>query len=112
MKYDLNIKHRPGKFIVIIYLLSRVRINKYSVKYEILKNTENVQTFTKEMAIRKIQGKEISECVRVYYKFKDDFNIKDDLVFINLKVVVPSSLRKSILDLFHENHLGIEITKA
>jgi len=56
--------------------------------------------------------KDIPDCVKVYHNKRNDLYVHNDLVFLNDKIVVPVSLRKAMLDLLHENHLGCEKTKS
>lgn len=41
----------------------------------------------------------------------DDLYIYNDLVCMNNKIVIPTSLRKEILQRIHVNHMGIEKSK-
>jgi hypothetical protein len=50
--------------------------------------------------------------VRIFNKFKNDLYVECVLVFVNFKIIVPISLRASMLQLLHESHSGIAKTKA
>lgn len=45
--------------------------------------------------------------LKFYYKLKDSIYLSNNLLFLNKKVVVPTSLRKEMLEKIHESHLGI-----
>lgn len=50
--------------------------------------------------------------VKFYYNLQDRITVQDDLVFLDDKLIVPSSLRNDMLSLIHESHLGIEKCKS
>ncbi|GBN08633.1 hypothetical protein AVEN_20913-1 [Araneus ventricosus] len=49
---------------------------------------------------------------RSYFRFRHELSVEQDLVFLNSRVVVPVSIRKSMLLLLHEAHCGVEKSKA
>ncbi|GBN61737.1 hypothetical protein AVEN_34508-1 [Araneus ventricosus] len=101
---------------------------------------EIVHTLTKQLQMSEIKKKEFKEAtlkdqglkmVRQYWKtgwpssidkvpkearscfrFRHELSVEQDLVFLNSRVVVPVSLRKSMLLLLHEAHCGVEKSKA
>lgn len=54
----------------------------------------------------------IPESINIYVKLKDKIFCDDNLLFMDNKIIVPFKLRKEMLKLIHEGHLGIEKTKA
>ncbi|XP_011859337.1 PREDICTED: uncharacterized protein LOC105556835 [Vollenhovia emeryi] len=54
------------------------------------------------------QKYKIPENIRVYVKLKDKLYMSDNLLFLEHKLVVPSILRKEMLELLHEGHLVCE----
>ncbi len=50
--------------------------------------------------------------VRLYYNLRDKITVEENLVFLDDKLIVPTSLRNFMLGLIHESHLGIEKCKA
>lgn len=46
-----------------------------------------------------------------YFKVKDDITILDNILLRNHQLLIPKSLRKSILDKIHEGHLGMQRCK-
>ncbi|KAG5862025.1 hypothetical protein JTB14_012628 [Gonioctena quinquepunctata] len=46
------------------------------------------------------------------WKISNDISIGEKLLFVNDKLIVPSSLKQKILSLLHENHFGENKTKA
>ncbi|KAF2894626.1 hypothetical protein ILUMI_11547 [Ignelater luminosus] len=55
------------------------------------------------------ENKVSAEC-KLYYKFRDDIYIEDDIVFIGNKVIVPKTLQSFVLQLIHKGHVGIDKT--
>lgn len=53
---------------------------------------------------------DVSEVCKIYYKYRDELSIQDDLVFRNDRVVIPFALRKNMVDRVHVAHTGIEAT--
>ncbi|KAK9731280.1 Integrase zinc binding domain [Popillia japonica] len=53
----------------------------------------------------------VGDSSKFYFRFQDQITLEDDLLFLNYKLIVPSSLRPYILKLLHEPHLGITKTK-
>ncbi|KAF2891123.1 hypothetical protein ILUMI_15050, partial [Ignelater luminosus] len=47
-----------------------------------------------------------------FFKLQDSLFVKDDLIFLQNKLVVPKALRNSMLKKIHIAHFGIEKTKA
>lgn len=56
--------------------------------------------------------RQVPEQVKVFYNKRFDLFVSDGLVFLNDKIVVPYSLRPSMLKLLHSNHFGIDKTKS
>src|SRR5436190_5546137 len=54
----------------------------------------------------------LSPEVKAYYKVKDEISYENGLLFFRNKIIVPSVLRQSMLNLVHESHLGVVKCKA
>lgn len=50
--------------------------------------------------------------MRAFVNVKKSLSIENDLIMLGQRVVIPSSLRKSILEELHKTHLGISKTKS
>nr|XP_022906587.1 uncharacterized protein K02A2.6-like [Onthophagus taurus] len=55
--------------------------------------------------------KDINSKLSTYWKMKNDLMVKEGLVYINDKLLIPTKLRQGILKRLHEPHFGIEKTK-
>ncbi|KAF2884131.1 hypothetical protein ILUMI_22051 [Ignelater luminosus] len=49
--------------------------------------------------------------IKPYFKKRHELTVEQNCLLLGNKVVVPEALRNSILELFHEQHLGIVRTK-
>ena len=49
--------------------------------------------------------------IRQYFQYAGELTVINGLIFRNNRIVVPYKLRKSMLNLIHYNHLGIEKCK-
>lgn len=85
-------------------------------KVEILReHTRNDETFRK-IAEYVVKGwpknkKKIEPDVMPYYKIKGDISILDDILLKDHQILIPRSLRSSILSKIHEGHLGMQRCK-
>ena len=50
----------------------------------------------------------VKESVLAYYDTRDELTVQDSLVFKRPLLVIPGSLRKEMMELVHETHIGIE----
>ena len=50
--------------------------------------------------------------IRPYWNFRDEITIAENLLFKSQKLIVPKSLRKEMLAIIHESHLGINKCKS
>ena len=54
------------------------------------------------------QKSQVSESVLAYYDVRDELTIQDSLVFKGPLLVIPSTLRKEMIELVHATHIGTE----
>ena len=47
-----------------------------------------------------------------YWKVRHNLCAADNLVFLNNRVIIPSSMRQEILKCIHEGHMGIDKCKT
>ncbi|GBO00872.1 hypothetical protein AVEN_226932-1 [Araneus ventricosus] len=120
-------------------LLSR-SFNEKEIQLDDEDMIETVHTLTKQLQMSEIKKREFKEATlkdqglkklqqywetgwpnsidkvpkeaRSYFRFRHELSVEQDLVFLNSRVVVPVSLRKSMLLLLHEAHCGVEKSKA
>ena len=53
----------------------------------------------------------VEDCVKPFYRFKDELCVCDQIIMRNDKVLIPQVLKKLLLELAHENHQGMTRTK-
>lgn len=138
--YDLVIKYKPGKDLLLADALSRNNI-KSSYEFDKLECEIDAHvdmiisnlSFSKDkLNLFKQATQQDTELTTIknyiengwpnrdkmpynlkcYYPIKDELFVIDNLVFKNANVVVPLALRKEMLELIHYNHLGIEKCKS
>ncbi|XP_055911526.1 uncharacterized protein K02A2.6-like [Eupeodes corollae] len=134
--YDLQVVYKPGKYMYTADTLSRaplsektltefdndltlhcnLLISMLSVSQERLQKikeaSNNDDIFSKVKKYIKIgwpndKKSVIKECMP-YYKIKDELHVIDDILLKSNRIVISSSMRKEVLKLIHEGHLGIQ----
>lgn len=134
--YDLKIVYKPGKYLYIADTLSRcpLKINALTDTHEeislhcnFLKSHleipfSNVNEIVEESKSDEIfimiksyvkdgwpkHKKLVNKEVMPYFKIKDEIHIIDDILLKNNQVLIPTKLRKTILNSIHESHMGIQ----
>lgn len=135
--YDLNVCFTPGSQLHIADFLSRAPITENVLvsgntdvkvvhslasqapvsdakKEEFRKATEN-DSILKEVKHYVLNhwpefGK-LPPHLKHYYRLKQNIKVDEGLLFLNKKIIVPNSLKHSMLHLIHEGHLGINKCK-
>ena len=51
---------------------------------------------------------ETPEPLRAYFDFRDELTVQNELVFKGERLVVPAALRKELMAMIHDSHIGIE----
>lgn len=136
-KYDLEIKYKPGKELLLADALSRNYLTVETQKdaeveaqvFLLLESfpisIEKKQEFQKvtheddemQMLIKYIQegwpneSQKIPNVLRPYHTFADELCVINGLIFKGDRIVVPRKLRKDLLNKIHYCHLGVEKCK-
>ncbi|PIK33923.1 hypothetical protein BSL78_29258 [Apostichopus japonicus] len=134
-KYDVVIKYRPGKELLIADTLSRAYLNQTGDD-KLCEETEafvhmltanlpmtdqkllEFQNATKEVVclqnlLKLVQSgwpenrSEVIANVRSYWEYQGELHYADGLLFRGERLIVPQSLRKQMLSKIHEGHLGV-----
>lgn len=132
-KYDLQVIFKPGKDLTIADTLSRANlkeeyqdnldletqictiINKIKITDERLQElVEETKKDEELQIIRKYieegwpaDKKKIPDCVKSYYKYRNEMTQGRGLIFKGRKILIPRSLRKFMLLKIHTGHFGI-----
>lgn len=131
-KYDLTFEFKPGKHLIVADTLSRaslenivsttekdVQIHVDTIKahmpvsttkwVEIAKETKKDEQLRRVMDMIHMPGDKIME--NPFQHFKDELSVLDGVLLKGTRIVVPISMKKQMLKLVHEGHLGIEKCK-
>lgn len=134
LKYDLDVKYVPGKYLHVSDHLSRSYLKDETGKlnnsldhvvHSVNVSEEKLKEFRKftqednlliELSKLYFNGwpndkSKLTDALKYYWKFKDNLYVDDGIVFIDENIFVPIQLRKSMLKLLHESHFGITKTK-
>lgn len=136
LRYQIDLKYVPGKFLYVADLLSRYydkddQTSEIEDLNEVVVHSLNMsdskikefQTETeRDPVLRELKStviagwpsdkKKLNELVKPYFKLQDDIFLENELLFLNSRIMVPKSLQRMVLDLLHQSHLGIEKTKS
>lgn len=137
--YNINVQYLPGKKMFIADFLSRDFIDNFGIEdksvndYVHIINTKKVEFSDeklKEFQLETLSDPILSKILdyynsnwpsdksklpnldelRYFWNSRNDITINDGLVYINDKIIVPFKLRRLILSILHETHLGINKT--
>lgn len=125
--YDYEIRYKKGSEMGNADGLSRLplkeetKIQSFRISYFDSENSplkfEEIQRHTESdedlVAVRRylmfgwpLNGV-VSETLKPYFNKRNSLAIENNCVFYGSRVVVPESLKKNVLKVLHENHLGI-----
>ena len=138
LKYKIKLEYLPGKQMFMADQLSRSYLPKHTTDGEYA--TEIVHSLVKHLPMsekRKLQflseteadeelktlkslylngwpdhKKQVPELVKWAWPNRDDFYVDSGLMFYNQRLCVPVKLKKDILSLLHQAHLGRDKTVA
>ena len=129
--YDVSIKYRPGKEMVLADSLSRLspipdkEIHLEQSIYAVQFTDDKLQQLKLESesdpevtAIRNIiiegwpdSAKQLPKNLREFWSCKDELSVEDGLVLKGERVLIPTAMRSYILRNIHAGHQGMEKCK-
>ena len=132
--YDVTIKYRPGKQVLVADALSRlspeeeipipdlnVEIHDVCLQFssECLQRIRAETAKDPELSALKevvyngwpTTVRELPSLIRPYWTFREELSIEDSLIFKGHRIVVPQALQGEILSKLHTSHQGIGKTK-
>lgn len=141
MKYDYDVEYVPGKEFYCPDALSRSPLDEgQNDKDIILTNVSIIDSITNEFNILskfsttdfglQQEQDEVLKTVKsyvlngwpskqdclekclIYYKFKDDFAVIDEILTYQDRIVIPENLRNKCLKDLHSGHFGLRRCKA
>lgn len=133
LKYNLEFKYLKGRFMHIADLLSRSYLDEndddQSYMFEVIhciglanylqctdeQKQELTSETSKDIELSQLidftqngwPSKNIPDTLKHFYKFRENITIDQQLLFMNDRLIVPKSLRLTILKKMHEGHLGM-----
>lgn len=136
MKYSLNVTYLKGSLLYVADYLSRAFLDEVEAdtaeeevivhviakyipvsqerKLEFQKETQRDVTLNKvfQYVTTEWPNKKLSHELEKYRKLGHELSTGENLLFLNERLIVPSTMRVRMLKLLHENHFGIAKTKA
>ena len=130
--YDLTIRYRPGKEVLLADALSRLSprergpvkgmdvqihlVQFSSDKMRELRDATNKDSELSALRETIIAGwpelqKEVPSVLKPYWPYRDELSVENGLVMKSDRVVIPKCLQPSILSTIHSAHQGIEKCK-
>lgn len=136
-KYDLTVRYKPGKQLLLADALSRSHLEETSNTNELLEahvcmimenlpiSIERKEEFVKETQndpemklLTKfivngwpLDKTKLPDLIKPYHTFNDELAVIEGLIFKGERLVVPRKLRKIVLNKIHYCHLGIQKCK-
>lgn len=133
LNFDIQLEYAPGKTIHIADYLSRYSMkneeeeettlneNVLSInvsddkKKEFQEETQNDSTLKVLKEYCKngwpINKSKCAENAKFFFKMRNDIYLEDDILFFNEQIIIPTNMRKNILEQLHASHFGINKTK-
>ncbi|XP_055923337.1 uncharacterized protein K02A2.6-like [Eupeodes corollae] len=116
--YDLQVVYKPGKYMYTADTLSRAPLSEKTLTEFDNDLTLHCNLLISMLSVSQERLQKIKEASNnddilskecmTYYKIKDDLHVIDDILLKSNRIVIPSSMRKEVLKLIHEGHLGIQ----
>lgn len=133
--YDIELRYLPGKKMFLADLLSRNYlpekyneeinmegvvhcINRYDNNYSQLYNVKNA-TINDPILSKVVEyctigwpnKNKLDVSLRHYYNMKNELLVENGILYFDNRIVIPTELRKTMLNLLHESHQGITKTR-
>ena len=127
--YDLNVKYRQGKEMYLPDTLSRAYLpdndpeaNDFNEvnAIDFLSVSRDKYTEIQECSLRELDHlrtvilngwpdtrKELPINLRPYWDSRSELAVSDGIIYKGMRILVPSSLQKRMLNIIHKSHLGI-----
>ena len=137
-KYDFNLEYAPGKTMVVSDALSRAYINDNTTEipeaqliHQVI-STFQLLPISKSRLVQLQQETsldpvlqqlinytlhgwpekfKISQALKPYYNIRSEIVFHENLLLKGQRIIVPSSLRKTMKEIIHQGHSGIERCK-
>lgn len=111
--YDIYGINKAFEQIDEVNSLDTIRVRDTTIaRIRSATNEDEVMQKLKELIINgwPENKSELIESVKCYWSFREELVILEDIIMKGERILIPSSLRKEILDRLHSSHTGIEYT--
>lgn len=138
LKYSLNVKYLPGKFMYVADNLSRSYLQDPVIDdpemFQIVhtltshlpmseaRKKQFVDATEKDEVLKTIKGyylngwpvhkSKVPNAVLPYWKLRSDISYEQGILFLSERIIVPIALQSAMLAQLHEGHLGRDKTIA
>ena len=129
--YDMKIKYRPGKELLLADALSRIQPRQgetinlektiHCVRWSVEKLDDvrrQTDTDAELQPLREVvtrgwpeDAKMLPKCLRSYWSIKDFLAVEDGILMKGQRLMIPKCLQREVLDRLHVSHQGIEKTR-
>lgn len=128
--YNYQLEYRKGKQLYEADMLSRLplpqptKVDSYINSFNLTDNLpltyEDIAKETdKDSTLRKVReyirmgwpNHTNEDTEKAFFSKRNDLSLEKECIMLGVKVVIPESLRKTVLNLLHEDHTGIVRTK-
>ena len=138
-KYDYSLEYRPGKELFLPDMLSRAPLSETADDNMEEDIALHVHLLTSSLPVSKSKLEEIKDVtaddqslrelketiksgwpetkaqapasIRVYWDVRSELSELDGIILKSERILVPSSMRKEMLERIHQGHMGIEKSK-
>ena len=138
-KYDITLTHKPGKEMVLADTLSRAHTEETGEeipeeemvaqvhmvydnssatdqKLVEIKHETTKDPVLSEIANYVIEGwpnnrQNVPEPLKSFWSYREELSLINGIVFKGQRIVIPTKMRKQVLQKLHQSHMGIEKTK-
>lgn len=124
--YDKTVIYRKGTQVANADALSRLpskcatEIEGDSINYfhitgefpldyaKIIKETQSDSTLQTVLQYTQTSWpRKVNSHLQLYFNRKNEITLEDDILLMGSRIIIPSNLRKYVLELLHEGHIGI-----
>ncbi|XP_040356411.1 uncharacterized protein K02A2.6-like [Ixodes scapularis] len=132
-RYNIDLQYRPGKELLLADTMSRAFlpddhceqqledinvVNHLPVRKDTAEKIRNAtlrdETLQKLTAVILTgwpqERHNVAPEIRMYFPFRDELVVEDDIVYKGQRLVIPKALRGEIKEKLHSSHMGIEST--
>lgn len=96
-------------FLYSFNMINKVPLNALDIAREV--NRDLVLLKVKDYTISGWPQHVSDENLKPYFKKRNELSVEQNCILLGNKVIIPKSLQKEVLDLFHEQHNGIVRSK-